>query len=105
MADKFSFKKGAVLPSRELTLTSEATFDLSTASSVTFVYRTQGTQERKTITAVVTDAPNGKIRVDFGAPDVATIGRYEWHVEAVFSGKTMVFPERDFYTFSVTATI
>ncbi len=105
MPDKFSFKKGARLPSRELLLESVASFDLSAASSVTFVYRAKGVDERRTIAAVVTDAPGKRIRVDFGANDVATIGVYEWHVEAVFTGQTMCFPERGFYTFSVTDTI
>jgi hypothetical protein len=105
MADKFSFKKGARLPSREMTLTSESAFDLSTASSVTFVYRRKGIDERIVIPAVIVDAPTKKIRVDFGDVDVATIGQYEWHIEAVFSSKTMVFPERGFHTYSVTETI
>lgn len=105
MADKFSFKKGARLPSREMTLSSAAAFDLAQASSVTFVYRTQGVIERRTIVAVVVDAPTKKVRVDFGDVEVGTIGKFEWHIEAVISGKTMCFPERGFYTFSVTDTI
>jgi hypothetical protein len=103
MADTFSFKKGARLPSREMTLSSAAAFDLTQAASVTFVYRTQGVAERKTIAAVVLSA--SRIRVDFADTDVSTIAKYQWHIEAVFTGKTMCFPERDFYTFSVTETI
>lgn len=114
MADLFSFKKGARLPSRSLKLKSHASFDLAQASSITFVYRTKGVVERRTITVSVYGATSydaeeklysASITVDFGDSDVATIAKYEWHVEAVFSGKTMCFPEKDFYTFSVTEPI
>lgn len=114
MADLFSFKKGARLPSRSLKLKSSASFDLAQASSITFVYRTKGVVERRTIAVVVfgattydaeTEQYSASITVDFGATDVATVASFEWHVEAVFSGKTMCFPEKDFYTFSVTETI
>lgn len=33
--------------------------------------------------------------------DVDVEARYEWHIEAVFSGELMCFPEIGFYTFSV----
>ncbi len=103
MTDKFSFKKGARLPSREMTLTSSTDFNLQTADSVTFVYRKKGVAERNTIAPVILSPT--KIRVDFGSIDVDEIAQYEWHVEAVFSSKRMDFPERSFFTFSVTETI
>jgi hypothetical protein len=105
MRDAFSFKRTARLPSREMTLKSAAAFDLATASSVKFVYREMGVDERREIAAVTVDAPTKKIRVEFGDTDVATIARYEWHVEVVIGGKTMCFPESGYYTFSVTELI
>jgi hypothetical protein len=105
MKDAFGCKRGARLPSREMTLKSSASFDLAAASSVTFVYRTMGVVERNEIVAVVVDAPTKKIRIDFADLDVDVEARYEWHVEVVFSSKRMDFPEVGFYTFSVTENI
>lgn len=105
MRQAFSFKRGARLPSREMTLTSSGTFDLALASSVTFVYRKLNVVERNEIVATVVDAPTKRIRVDFGATDVDTVSVYEWHIEAVFTGKTMTFPEDGFFQFSVVETI
>lgn len=105
MSDAFSFKKGARLPSRTLTLSGNGITTLTGVDSVTFVYRESGVTERRTIAAVITDAPNMKVRVDFGASDVAAIKKFQWHVEAVVGGLTMCFPEKGFYTFSVTEAI
>lgn len=104
MADQFSFKKGARLPSRLIKLTSDAAFDLSTAS-VTFVYRPIASTERRTIAAVLVAGTTDTIRVDFDATAVAVVGQFEWQIEAVFGELTMIFPEREFFTFSVTPTI
>jgi hypothetical protein len=82
-----------------MTLKSTAAFDLTQASSVKFVYRTMGGTGRNEIAAVVTSAT--AIRVDFADLDVAVVARYEWHIEAVFTGKTMCFPENGYFTFSV----
>jgi hypothetical protein len=105
MFDAFSFKRTSRLPSREMTLKSAAAFDLTLASSIKFVYRALGGTGRNEIVAVVVDATANRIRVDFADADVATVGQYEWHVEAVFAAKTMCFPESGFYTFSVTEMI
>lgn len=101
MRDSFVFKRTSRLPSREMTLKSTAVFDLAAASSVKFVYRTLGVDERNEISAVVTDAPNKRIRVDFADLDVDTIARYQWHIEVMFTGKVMCFPEDGYFTFSV----
>jgi hypothetical protein len=105
MRDAFSFKRTERLPSREMTLKSAATFDLASASSVKFVYRTKGIVERRELAAVVVDAPAKRIRVDFGDTDVAIVGKFEWHIEVVLGGKLMTFPEGGFFTFAVTGNI
>jgi hypothetical protein len=105
MRDAFQFKRGARLPSRTMTLKSKATFDLATASSVKLVYRKVGVVERNEIVASSIDAPNKRVTFDFGTLDTDELAQYQWHVEAVFSGKRWDFPEGGFYTFSVVETI
>lgn len=105
--DAFSYKRGARLPVRIVTLAGNGLSDLSSldVGSILFVYRTIGVDERKTITATIFDSPTMKIRVDFGAIDSATLGKYQWHIEAQVGGLTMCFPEKGFYSFSITDQI
>jgi hypothetical protein len=105
MADAFSFKKGVRLPSRTITLSGNGLTTLVGVDQVVFVYRKKGVAERNEIIAVVTDAAAMKVRVDFGALDVDEIATYQWQCEAVVGGERMAFPEKGFYTFSVTENI
>jgi hypothetical protein len=106
-ADAFSFKKDARLPSRIVTLSGNGLADLSTidANTMLFVYRLKGDTVRKTITATITSIPLMKIQVDFASIDTQNLGKYEWHIEAQITGKKMYWPEKGFYTFSVTDNI
>lgn len=105
MSTLFSLKKGARLPSVELTLTSTTTYDLADASSVLFVYRAKGSTERVTETLTVTDAPTKKVQLDVTAAMVDTVGKFDCHVEVVIGGKTMCFPNVGFDDFVVANTI
>jgi len=103
MAELFSLKKGARLPSQTWTLTSSATFDLTTADSATFVYRLRGEAERVEVALVVVSAAVVRLDTDAGISD--SLGTHQCHVEAVFSGLRMDFPNEGFDTFKITATI
>jgi hypothetical protein len=108
MADAFSFKKGARAPDRIVALAGNGVTDLSTldSGSIKFVYRAAGVVERNEITAAIEgDATDLRIRIPFGAVDVDEIGKYQWHIEAAVGGKLMYWPEKGFYTFSVTENI
>jgi len=101
----FSIKKGARLPSVELTLASASTYDLATATLVNFVYRKKGIVERVVVPLTITDAPNKKVRLDLGTTDVDEVAKYQCHVEVTIGGKIMVFPTKGFDEFEVTETI
>ena len=105
MADLFSFKKGARLPSRTITLVGNGLTTLTGIDNAKFIYRKSGVVERTEILAVVVDVDLLQIRVDFAALDVDEISKYQWHVEVTIGGLVMCFPEKGFYTFSVTETI
>lgn len=107
MSDAFSFKLGMRLPTRILTLagnglTSLATIDVGT---IKFVYRKKGVAERNEIAATIFDSAKMQIAVNFGTVDTDELAQYQWHVEAKVGGLLMAFPEKGFYTFSVTETI
>lgn len=106
-SDLFSYKKGMRLPSRVLTLDGNGIASLAELDpgSIRFVYRKKGVAERNEITPTIVDAAARKIRVDFGAIDTNTIAAYQFHVEGMVGGKLLAWPERGFYTFSVTETI
>ena len=103
MAQLFSLKKGARLPSQTWTLTSGATFDLTTADSVKFVYRLKGTVERVEVTLAVVSAAVVRLDPPIGVSD--SEGTHQCHVEAVFAGLRMDFPNEGFDTFKITPTI
>ncbi len=105
MAQLFSIKKGARLPSQTLTLRSTAVYDLATASSVDFVYRKKGVSERIVVPLVVVDATAKTVRLDPGTGEVDLIGIFECHVEVTIGGLVMPFPSEGFDTFKVTSTI
>lgn len=105
MSDAFSYKRGMRLPRRIITLAGNGLTTLSAVDSIKFVYRKMGAVERNEIVAAVVDAAALTIEVDFGTVDTDEIAQYQWHVEVTVSGLVMAFPERNFYTFSVTATI
>lgn len=105
MSTLFSIKKGARLPSVEMTLTSASAYDLATATSVNFVYRTKGVAERTVVALVVVDAPTKLVRLDLSAAEVDTIGKFQCHVEVTIDGKVMTFPHKGFDEFEVTETI
>jgi len=107
MSDVFSYKRGMRLPSRIITLSGNGLTSLDTvdSGSVKFVYRRKGIAERIEISAIVIDEALMRIEVDFSSVDTGTIGQYQWHVEAKVGGLPMAFPERGFYTFSITETI
>lgn len=107
MSDAFSLKLGARLPSRTITLAGNGitSLDELDPGSIKFRYRKKGVVERNDIAAVIVDAAAMKIRVDFGAVDTDEIATYEWDIEATVGGLKMYFPEKGFYTFSVTGTI
>ncbi len=105
MSTLFSVKKSARLPSVELTLTSSVVYDLATATTVNFVYRQKGVAQRVVVAMIVTDAPNKKARLDLGVADVATVGKYQCHVEVTIGVKIMTFPNKGFDEFEVTDTI
>lgn len=104
-ADLFSFKRGARLPTRTITLVGNGLTNLDGIDGVKFVYRTAGVEERKEIVASVADSAAMKVQVAFGATDVAVEAKYQWHVEVTIGGLIMCFPEKGFFTFSVTDTI
>lgn len=107
MSDAFSYKRGMRLPSRIVTLAGNGltTLDTVDPGSINFVYRTKAANERKLIAAVVVDAAAMKVEIDFGSVDTSVIAQYQWHIEATVGGLPMAFPERGFYTFSVTDQI
>lgn len=105
--DAFSYKRGMRLPSRIITLVGNGVTNLTAIDpgSIKFVYRPKETNQRKEIAASVVDAALMKIDVDFGAVDTSVAAQYQWHVEATIGGLVMAWPEKGFYTFSVTETI
>lgn len=103
--DAFSFKRGARLPVRIVTLSGNDLSNLDGIASATFVYRAIGVDERKEIAATVYDSAAMQVSVAFGAIDVATEGKYQWQVEVDVGGLVMTFPEKGFYTFSITDNI
>lgn len=107
MSDVFSYKKGMRLPSRIITLAGNGITTLTELDpgSIKFVYRKKGVAERVEIAASIVSASAKTIEVDFGAVDTDEIAQYQWHVEATVGGLTMAWPERGFYTFSVTEAI
>lgn len=107
LRDAFSFKRGMRLPSRIVTLVGNglANLDSIDPGSIKFVYRKKGVVERNLITATVVSSTAMTIKVDFGTLDTDELARYEWHIEATIGGLGLAWPERDFYTFSVTETI
>lgn len=107
MSDAFSFKVGAQLPSRTMTLTGNGLTSLASidANTMLFVYRPKGTATRTTIPATIVDAAAMKIQIDFGTVDTATAGSFDWEIEAQIGGKKLYWPEKGFYSFSVTANI
>lgn len=103
--DSFSFKRGARLPARIVQLAGNGLTSLDGISGATFVYRKIGISERKTIAANVHDSAAMQVSVAFGAIDVATEGKYQWQIEVDIGGLVMSFPEKGFYTFSITDNI
>lgn len=104
-SDQFTFKKGARLPVRIFTLAGNGLANLDGIAGADFVYRRMGVEERKTIAATVSDSAALQVSVAFGALDVATEGKYQWHIEVDVGGLVMCFPEKGFNTFSVTDNI
>lgn len=105
MSTLFSLKKGARLPSVELTLTSNIAYNLADATEILFVYRAKGSTERVTEALSLVDAPTKKVRLDVTAAMVDTIGKFECHVEITIGGKLMCFPNVGFDEFVVSTTI
>jgi hypothetical protein len=105
MAELFSLKKGARLPSQTWTLTSTASFDLSLATSVLFVYRKKGVAERVEKALTVVSAEDKTVRLDIDTGEVDLVGTFQCHVEVTIAGKVMCFPHEGFDTFKVTSTI
>lgn len=108
MSDAFSFKRGAELPARVITLSGNGVTTLAAidAGTLLFVYREKGVEtDRRTINAQIVDAAAMKVEVDFSSVDTATLGRYEWEVEGQIAGRKLYWPEKGFYTFSVTDNI
>ncbi len=105
MAQLFSIKKGARLPSQTWTLTSTAVYNLALASSVNFVYRKKGVAERVVVALTVVDAAAKTVRLDPGITEVDSLGTHQCHVEVTLSGLIMPFPHEGFDTFKVTETI
>lgn len=107
MTDSFSYKQGAQLPSRIVTLSGNdlANLDAIDVDSIKFVYRVVSKPERQEIVCTISDSATMKIEVDFSALDTDTIAQYQWHVEAKQDGLLMYFPEKGFFTFSVTENI
>ncbi|MDQ3070088.1 MAG: hypothetical protein M3R55_10215 [Acidobacteriota bacterium] len=105
MAQLFSIKKGARLPSQTWTLASTAVYDLDDASSVYFVYRKKGVAERVAVALVVVNAATKTVRLDLGVSEVDTLGEHQCHVEVTIGGLVMPFPHLGFDTFKVTETI
>jgi hypothetical protein len=104
MSDLFTIKRTFRLPSQELTLSSGAAFDLTTADLIEFVYKLKGSSDAPTrLTCTAIDATH--VRVDFGANDVLVVGAYQFQIEATFSGVAMPFPTKNFYTFSITPNL
>jgi hypothetical protein len=108
MADAFSFKRGASAPDRLVVLDGNDVTDLDALDGGTlkFIYRTAGVVELNEIAAAI-EGPGTDltIRVAFDTVDTETIAKYQWHIEAQLSGKKMYWPEKGFYTFSVTENI
>jgi hypothetical protein len=109
MADSFSFKRGARLPVRVITITGNGLTNLDVIDSAKFVYRalvdSVPVEERREIAASVFDSDAMQVSVAFAALDVSVEGKYQWHIEVAVSGLLMYFPEKGFYTFSVTDNI
>lgn len=101
----FSVKRGARLPSIVLTLASSATYDLVTAASVNFVYRSKGSAARVVVPLTVVDATAKTVRLDLAATDVAVADKFQCQVEVTIGGKVMCFPQTGFDEFAVTETI
>lgn len=108
MADAFSFKRGASAPDRLVTLAGNNVTDLSAldGGTIKFIYRRAGVTELNEIAAAI-EGPTTDlvVRVAFDAINTETIAKYQWHIEAQVSGKKMYWPEKGFYTFSVTDNI
>lgn len=106
MAQLFSVKKGALLPSQVWTLTSSVAFDLSAATSVKFVYRLRdGDLERTEADIAIVDAAAKSVRLDLTTDMVAAEGVYQCHVEIVLGGNRLIIPHVGLDTFVVTETI
>lgn len=109
MPDLFSFKRGIYGPARIVTLNGNGLTNLDGIDSVKFVYRTLvdgvPVEERNEIVATVHDSAAMQVLVTFSALDVDVEAKYQWQVEVVVGGVTMAFPEKGFYTFSVTDNI
>lgn len=103
MAELFSLKKGARLPSQTWTLTASATFDLTTATAVKFVYRLKGVAERVEVTLTVLTATTVRLDPPVGVSD--SIGTHECQVEATIGGLRLDFPNEGFDTFRITPSI
>lgn len=109
MSDAFSYKHRMRLPSRIITLAGNGVASLSELDpgSIKFCYRVKDSQaDRKLISATpIGDPADLQVQVDFAAVDTGTEAQYEWHIEATINGLTLAWPERGFYTFSITDTI
>jgi hypothetical protein len=101
----FTQKKGFLLPSREVTLTSQASFDLSTMISAVLAYKANAGGARQTATVTLLDAPSKKVLVALTSQLVGTLGRFPCQIEVTFPSGVMCFPGEGFDEFVIAETI
>lgn len=105
MAQLFSIKKGALLPSQVWTLTSSVDFDIDAADSVKFVYRLRDSDDRTEVTLAVISSSPKRVQLDLTEGMVATEGVYQCQVEVTIDGELLPIPHIGFDTFVVSESI
>ena len=105
MAQLFSVKVGALLPSQVWTLTSSVTFNIDDADSVKFVYRRRDTDERIEVDLSIISSTPKRVQLDLTPEMVAEAGIFQCQVEVVLAAELLPIPDIGFDTFVVTDTI
>lgn len=105
MAQLFSVKKGALLPSQVWTLTSSVDFNIDEADSVKFVYRLRDSDERNEVTLSVISSSPKRVQLDLTEEMVAEEGVYQCQVEIVLDDELLPIPHVGFDTFVVSESI
>jgi hypothetical protein len=101
----FTQKKGFLLPSRDVVLTSQASFDLATMVSAVLAYKPNAGGTRQTTTVTLVDAPSKTVRVAMTSGLVGTLGHFPCQIEVTFPTGVMCFPDEGFDEFVITETI